>query len=212
MKRSSAIAAFIVAAVLGVSSAQAQSRLFDRIRDRADEITDAAEDLGRDVDAVTNADEVAEARIENAGTQAEREAERDARNAVESTEPVSTVRGAERDVLAAEAEANRIATTDERAAAELDARQRETERALDVEARAESEVASSNPATTARETEREVAAAEREVAAAERDAARIGQADDIAEAEARREVDPRPEIERTENALDRARRALRDID
>jgi hypothetical protein len=183
----------------------AQSGFLDRLKERADEIADTAGEIGQDVDTVTNADEVAADRVENAGRQAERGAEQDLRNTVEATAPVSAARSAERDVLAAEAEANRIASTDERAAVEVQAGIRETERALDVESRAEAAVAGSEPVVETRQ-------AERELRDAERDAARIAQADDLAEAEARRRADPRPEAQETGNALQRARRALRDLD
>src|SRR5690606_33811338 len=107
----------------------------DRLKRRADAVADAAQELERDVETATNADAVAAARVEAAASQVERQAEADARGAVESTAPVQTVREADRAVAGAEAEAARIASTDDRAKAEVEGQVRQTQQALDVESR-----------------------------------------------------------------------------
>jgi hypothetical protein len=205
MKTRSLNALFTAVAMLMAPILHAQSGFLDRLKARADEIADTADDIGQDVDTVVNADEVAADRVDSAGRQVELEAEHDVRDTVGATAPVSAARSAERDVLAAEAEADRIAATDERAANAVQSGIRETERALDVESRAAAEVAASEPVVATRE-------AESDLRDADRAAARIGQADDLAEAEARRQVDPRPELEDTGNALQRARRSFGDLD
>lgn len=207
--RTTTVCALLATAVIAVTPfEQASAGLLDRIKRKAEEATEAVREVNDDIESLSETDERAEAQATSAVRAADRELEARTdvegrtRSAVQSSELAGSARAIEQDANQAQADADRIATTDERAIAELELRQQQTERevqaAVDIEARSRNAVRGSEAARTINETEREID--------------NVAHSDDRARAEARSRVRQASSgVDDSERALTETKQALEEL-